>query len=374
MTNVVKVGNVYLGGNYPILIQSMTNIKTSKVNEVVKQINELEKIGCEIIRVSVLDTEDAIAIKEIKKHISIPIVADIHFDYKLALLSADSGCNKLRINPGNIGSIEKIKAVVDKCKEKNIPIRIGVNSGSVEKELLAKYNGPTAQALAESALNHAKILEDLNFYNTVISVKASDIHTTLEAYKILSEKTNYPLHIGITESGTKFSGTIKSSVGLGLLLNEGIGDTIRVSLSTNPLEEIKVAKEILSLFGEYKKIELISCPTCGRTQYNMIPLVEKVEKYLETLPQINLKIAIMGCVVNGPGEARNADLGIAGGIGEAVLFKKGQVIRKIKEEIVHYEALIATTKNKKEIDSYTKIIHVHERYIEKYSRWGSLDW
>ena len=337
MTNVVKVGNVYLGGNYPILIQSMTNIKTSNITEVVTQIKNLEKHGCDIIRVSVLDTEDALAIKEIKKQISIPLVADIHFDYKLALLSADSGCDKLRINPGNIGSIDKIKAVVDKCKEKNIPIRIGVNSGSVEKELLVKYNGPTPEALAESALNHAKILEDLNFFNTVISVKASDIHTTLKAYKILSEKTNYPLHIGITEAGTKFSGTIKSSVGLGLLLNEGIGDTIRVSLSTDPLEEIKVAKEILSLFGEYKKIEIISCPTCGRTQYNMIPLVEKVEKYIETLPQINLKIAIMGCVVNGPGEARNADLGIAGGIGEAVLFKKGQVIRKIKEENLYNE-------------------------------------
>lgn len=337
MTNVVNVGNVYLGGNYPILIQSMTNIKTSNVDEVVKQINQLENVGCQIIRVSVLDTEDAIAIKEIKKHISIPIVADIHFDYKLALLSADSGCDKLRINPGNIGSDEKVKAVVEKCFEKNIPIRIGVNSGSVEKHLLKKYGGPTALALAESALNHVKILEKLNFTNIVISVKASNIHTTLEAYRILSEKTNYPLHIGITESGSKFSGTIKSSVGLGLLLNEGIGDTIRVSLSTDPLEEIKVAKEILSLFGEYKKIELVSCPTCGRTQYNMIPLVEKVEKYLETLPQTDLKIAIMGCVVNGPGEARNADIGIAGGIGEAVLFKKGQIIRKIKEENLYEE-------------------------------------
>lgn len=337
MTNVVKVGNVYLGGNYPILIQSMTNIKTSNIEEVVKQIKRLEEVGCQIIRVSVLDIEDALAIKEIKKHISIPIVADIHFDYKLALLSADSGCDKLRINPGNIGSDEKVKAVVEKCVEKNIPIRIGVNSGSVEKHLLEKYGGPTALALAESALNHVKILENLNFTNIVISVKASNIHTTLEAYRILSEKTNYPLHIGITESGTKFSGTIKSSVGLGLLLNEGIGDTIRVSLSTDPLEEIKVAKEILSLFGEYKKIELVSCPTCGRTQYNMIPLVEKVEKYLETLPQTDLKIAIMGCVVNGPGEARNADIGIAGGIGEAVLFKKGQIIRKIKEENLYEE-------------------------------------
>ena len=337
MTNVVKVGNIYLGGNYPILIQSMTNIKTSKTDEIIKQINELEENGCQIIRVSVLDEADALAIKEIKKHISIPLVADIHFDYKLALLSADSGCDKLRINPGNIGSIKKVKAVVDKCFEKNIPIRIGVNSGSVEKCLLEKYGGPTAAALAESALNHVKILEELNFTNIVISVKASNIHTTLLAYKILSEKTNYPLHIGITEAGTKFSGTIKSSVGLGLLLNEGIGDTIRVSLSTDPLEEIKVAKEILSLFGEYKKIELISCPTCGRTQYNMIPLVEKVETYLETLPQCDLKIAIMGCVVNGPGEARNADIGIAGGKGEAVLFKKGQIIRKIKEENLYEE-------------------------------------
>lgn len=338
-TKTIKVGNLYIGGNYPILIQSMTNIKTSKTSEVINQINELEKCGCNIIRVSILDEDDAYAIKEIKKHISIPIVADIHFDYKLALISADSGADKLRINPGNIGDIDKIKKVVKKCQEKNIPIRIGVNSGSVEKDLLKKYNGPTPSALVESALRHVTILEDLDFTNIAISVKASDIATTYLAYKELSEKVNYPLHIGVTEAGSKFSGTIKSSIGIGLLLNEGIGDTIRVSLSSSPIEEIKVAKEILSQFGYYNKYELISCPTCGRTQYDMIPLVEKVEKYLETLPQTNIKVAIMGCAVNGPGEAKRADIGIAGGYKEAVLFKKGKIIRKINEKNL-YEELI----------------------------------
>lgn len=336
-TKIVKVGNLYIGGNYPILIQSMTNIKTSNVNAVVNQIQKLETLGCNIIRVSVLDEDDAYAIKEIKKYISIPLVADIHFSYKLALICAEAGVDKLRINPGNIGSIDKIKLVVEKCKEKNIPIRIGVNSGSVEKDLQEKYINSPSSALVESALRHIKILESLDFTNIVISVKASDINTTYLAYKELSEKVDYPLHIGITEAGTKFSGTIKSSIGIGLLLNEGIGDTIRVSLSTDPTEEIKVAKEILSQFGYYKKYELISCPTCGRTQYNMLPLVEKMEKFLETLPETNIKIAIMGCVVNGPGEAKRADIGVAGGNREAVLFKKGQIIRKIKEENIYEE-------------------------------------
>lgn len=339
LTKAIKVGNLYIGGNYPILIQSMTNIKTSNTLEVINQIKELEKIGCNIIRVSVLDENDAYAIKEIKKNINIPLVADIHFDYRLALICADCGVDKLRINPGNIGSIEKIKAAVDKCKEKHIPIRIGVNSGSVEKDLLEKYGGPTSKALVESALRHVKILEDMNFYDIVISVKASDVTTSYLAYKELSDRVNYPFHIGITEAGTKFSGTIKSSIGIGLLLNEGIGDTIRVSLSASPLEEIKVAKEILAQFGYYKKYELISCPTCGRTQYNMLDLVEKVEKYLDTIKETNIKVAIMGCVVNGPGEAKRADIGIAGGKGEAVLFKEGKVIRKINENNL-YEELI----------------------------------
>ncbi len=331
LTNVVKVGNCFIGGNYPILIQSMCNIKTSKVNEVVSQIKRLEKAGCNIIRVSVLDEADAYAISKIVKEINIPLVADIHFDYKLALIAIDQGISKLRINPGNIGSIDNIKKVVTKCKEKDIPIRIGVNSGSCEKDLLHKYGGPTAECLVESALRHVKILEDLDFYNIVISVKASNVNKTIEAYKILSEKVNYPLHVGVTEAGTSFSGTIKSSVGIGTLLASGIGDTIRVSLTDDPVKEIYVAKEILSSLGLYKKIELISCPTCGRTQYDMIPLVKKVEAYINTLPNVDLKVAIMGCVVNGPGEASEADIGIAGGNGKAALFKYGKVIKTIEE-------------------------------------------
>lgn len=331
LTNVVKVGNCFIGGNYPILIQSMCNIKTSKVNEVVSQIKRLEKAGCNIIRVSVLDEADAYAISKIVKDINIPLVADIHFDYKLALIAIDQGISKLRINPGNIGSIDNIKKVVAKCKEKDIPIRIGVNSGSCEKDLLQKFGGPTAECLVESALRHVKILEDLDFYNIVISVKASNVNKTIEAYKILSEKVNYPLHVGVTEAGTSFSGTIKSSVGIGTLLANGIGDTIRVSLTDDPVKEIYVAKEILSSLGLYKKIELISCPTCGRTQYDMIPLVKKVEAYINTLPNVDLKVAIMGCVVNGPGEASEADIGIAGGNGKAALFKYGKVIKTIEE-------------------------------------------
>ncbi len=331
LTNVVKVGNCFIGGNYPILIQSMCNIKTSKVNEVVSQIKRLEKAGCNIIRVSVLDEADAYAISKIVKDINIPLVADIHFDYKLALIAIDQGISKLRINPGNIGSIDNIKKVVAKCKEKDIPIRIGVNSGSCEKDLLQKFGGPTAECLVESALRHVKILEDLDFYNIVISVKASNVNKTIEAYKILSEKVNYPLHVGVTEAGTSFSGTIKSSVGIGTLLASGIGDTIRVSLTDDPVKEIYVAKEILSSLGLYKKIELISCPTCGRTQYDMIPLVKKVEAYINTLPNVDLKVAIMGCVVNGPGEASEADIGIAGGNGKAALFKYGKVIKTIEE-------------------------------------------
>ena len=331
LTNVVKVGNCFIGGNYPILIQSMCNIKTSKVNEVVSQIKKLEKAGCNIIRVSVLDDADAYAISKIVKDINIPLVADIHFDYKLALIAIDQGISKLRINPGNIGSIDNIKKVVAKCKEKDIPIRIGVNSGSCEKDLLVKYGGPTAECLVESALRHVKILEDLDFYNIVISVKASNVNKTIEAYKILSEKVNYPLHVGVTEAGTSFSGTIKSSVGIGTLLASGIGDTIRVSLTDDPVKEIYVAKEILSSLGLYKKIELISCPTCGRTQYDMIPLVKRVEAYINTLPNVDLKVAIMGCVVNGPGEASEADIGIAGGNGKAALFKYGKVIKTIEE-------------------------------------------
>lgn len=335
-SNVVKVGNCFIGGNYPILIQSMCNIKTSNTSEVIKQINDLEKAGCNIIRVSVLDTQDAKAIKEIKKHINIPIVADIHFDYNLAIEAIENGCDKIRINPGNIGSIENIKKIVDKCKEKHIPIRIGVNSGSIEKDILTKFSDKATQ-LAESTLRHVKILEDLDFHDIVISCKSSDVLTTIDAYRYLHNKVNYPLHIGITEAGTLTTGTVKSSIGLGILLNEGIGDTIRVSLSADPIQEIKVAKEILSTFNLYKKINLISCPTCGRTEYNMLPLLNKLEQFINTLPDVDLKIAVMGCVVNGPGEAKNADIGIAGGKNCAMLFIKGEIIRKIDEANLYEE-------------------------------------
>lgn len=329
----IKIGNITIGGNNSVAIQSMCNTKTKDISSTVKQILSLENEGCNIIRVAVLDYEDAVAIKEIKKQIHIPIVADIHYDYKLALMAIESGIDKLRINPGNIGNKEKISLLVDKCKEKNIPIRIGVNLGSLNKEIEKKY-GRCAKALVESAKEHVKILESLDFFNIVISLKASDVATTIEAYKLANEEFNYPLHIGVTEAGTNFSGTIKSSIGIGTLLFNGIGDTLRVSLSDDPINEIKVAKEILASFGYYKKPILTSCPTCGRTQYNMLPILTEVENFLNTLKNTNIKVAVMGCAVNGPGEAKDADIGIAGGIGEVLLFKKGQIIRKIKEENV----------------------------------------
>lgn len=346
-TKVVKVGNILIGGNHRISIQSMTNTKTKDVDATVKQIHEFEKAGCEIVRVAVLNQDDAYAIKEIKKQISIPLVADIHFDYRLALIAADSGVDKLRINPGNIGSIDRIKMVVDKCKEKNIPIRIGVNSGSISKEIKEKFGGATAEALVASASSHVKILEDLDFYDIIISLKASSVMLCVEAYRLASKAFPYPLHIGITEAGTKFSGTIKSSIGMGLLIHEGIGDTMRISLSANPVEEIRVAKEILSTFGMYDKPTLISCPTCGRIQYNMLDIVEEIEEFLDSLGNTKIKVAVMGCAVNGPGEASDADIGIAGGVNSALLFKKGKIIRKIeekniinelKEEILNYIA------------------------------------
>ncbi|MFA7366731.1 MAG: flavodoxin-dependent (E)-4-hydroxy-3-methylbut-2-enyl-diphosphate synthase [Bacilli bacterium] len=327
----IHIGNLVIGGNNPILIQSMTNTRTKDVSKTVEQILKLEEIGCQIIRVSVLDIEDAKAIKEIKKHINIPIVADIHFDYRLALESIESGIDKLRINPGNIGSIDRVEKVVNACKQKNIPIRIGVNLGSLDKQILSTY-GRTAQALVESALKHIKILEDLDFHNIVVSLKASDVAMTVEAYKLASEKFEYPLHIGITEAGTMFSGTIKSSIGVGILLNEGIGDTLRISLAADPIEEVRVAKEILSTFGLYQKPILIACPTCGRTQYNMFEIVNEIESFLETLKNTKIKVAIMGCVVNGPGEASDADVGIAGGINEALLFKNGKIIKKVPQD------------------------------------------
>ena len=331
VTKEIRIGNVLIGGSNNIAIQSMCNTKTKDTSSTIEQIKSLEKEGCNIVRVAVLDIEDAIAIKKIKDNINIPIVADIHFDYKLALASIESGIDKLRINPGNIGSIDKIKLVVDKCKEKNIPIRIGVNMGSLDKEIEKEF-GRCAKALVYSAKKHVKILEDLEFYDIVISLKASDVLTTIEAYKLASLEFNYPLHIGVTEAGTEFSGSIKSSIGLGALLYLGIGDTLRVSLSDDPVKEIKVAKEILATFNYYQKPTLISCPTCGRTQYDMFPILKEIEKYLDTIGNHNIKIAVMGCAVNGPGEAKDADIGIAGGKNEVILFKNGQIIRKIDEK------------------------------------------
>ena len=331
-TRSVMAGNVQIGGQNKVVIQSMCNTKTKDVEATVKQTLELEKAGCEIIRVACLDIEDAKAIKEIKKQIHIPIVADIHFDYKIALQAIESGVDKVRINPGNIGSEDKVKAVVDKCKEKHIPIRIGVNAGSLEKDLLEKYGKPTARAMVESARRHIEILEKLDFHDYLISLKASNLDLCIESYEMASKEFNCPLHLGITEAGTEFSGTVKSSIGLGVMLRQGIGDTVRVSLSDDPVKEIKVAKEILKDCNLYKKSPtLVACPTCGRTQIDLIPIAKEVEEFLQTI-EADITIAVMGCVVNGPGEAREADIGIAGGIKEGMLFKKGQIIRKVKQE------------------------------------------
>ena len=304
-TKKVMVGNVQIGGQNKVVIQSMCNTKTKDVEATVKQIIDLEKAGCEIIRVACLDLEDARAIKEIKKQIHIPIVADIHFDYKIALEAIEAGVDKIRINPGNIGSKEKVKMVVDKCKEKNIPIRIGVNAGSLQKELLEKYGKPTAKAMVESAKGHIDILEELDFHNYLISLKASNLDLCIEAYEEASKAFDCPLHLGITESGTAFSGTIKSSIGLGVMLREGIGDTIRVSLSDDPVEEIKVAKEILKDCNLYHKPTLVACPTCGRTQIDLIPIAKQVEDFLQTI-QSNITVAVMGCAVNGPRRSKRS--------------------------------------------------------------------
>ncbi|MEI3395792.1 MAG: flavodoxin-dependent (E)-4-hydroxy-3-methylbut-2-enyl-diphosphate synthase [Clostridia bacterium] len=332
-TRKVMVRNVQIGGQNKVVIQSMCNTKTKDINATVKQILDLEKAGCEIIRVACLDLEDAKAIKEIKKQINIPIVADIHFDYRIALQAIESGVDKVRINPGNIGSEERVKLVVDKCKEKNIPIRIGVNAGSLEKDLLEKYGGkPTSKAMVESARRHIEILEKLDFHDYLISLKASNLDLCIESYKEAAKEFDCPLHLGITEAGTEFSGTIKSSIGLGYLLRQGIGDTVRVSLSDDPIKEIKVAKEILKDCNLYKKSPtLIACPTCGRTQIDLIPIAKQVEEFLQNI-ESDIKVAVMGCAVNGPGEAREADIGIAGGIKEGLLFKKGKIIRKIPQE------------------------------------------
>ncbi len=331
-TRKIMVGNVQIGGQNKVVIQSMCNTKTKDVESTVKQILDLEKAGCEIIRVACLDIEDAKAIKQIKEKINIPIVADIHFDYRIALEAIEAGVDKVRINPGNIGEEERVKAVVDKCKEKCIPIRIGVNAGSLEKDLLEKYGKPTAKAMVESAKKHIDILEKLDFHDYALSLKASNLDLCIEAYEEAAKEFDCPLHLGITESGTEFSGTIKSSIGLGYMLRQGIGDTMRVSLSDDPVKEIKVAKEILKDCNLYSKSPtLVACPTCGRTQIDLIPIAREVEDFLQTI-EADITVAVMGCSVNGPGEAREADIGIAGGIKEGLLFKKGKIIRKIPQD------------------------------------------
>lgn len=331
-TKVVHIGDRVIGGGNPILIQSMTNKKTEDVEGCVAQILELEKAGCDIIRSTCPTMEAAKAIGEIKKRIHIPLVADIHFDYKMAIAAIENGADKIRINPGNIGSTEKIDAVVKCAKEHNIPIRVGVNSGSLEKDILEKYNGVTAEGLVESALGKIHIIEDCGYDNMVVSIKSSNVMLCVKAHEILAEKTNYPLHVGITEAGTLYGGNIKSAVGLGIILNEGIGDTIRVSLSGDPVEEIKSAKMILKTLGLRKGgIEVVSCPTCGRTNIDLIGLANKVETMVQKYP-LDIKVAVMGCAVNGPGEAREADLGVAGGNGEGLLIKKGEIIRKVPED------------------------------------------
>lgn len=338
-TKEVKVGDLRIGNHNPIIIQSMTNTPTWDVKATVEQIKRLEEAGCQLVRASVPDVASAEAIKEIIKQIQIPLIADIHFDYRLALLAIENGVDGLRINPGNIGSEERVRKVIEKAKERNIKIRIGVNGGSLEKTIVDEY-GNGAQAMVQSALKHIKILEDLDFYNTVVSLKASDIFRTIEAYEEFAKISDYPLHLGITEAGTAFHGTVKSAIGIGHLLLQGIGDTLRVSLTADPVEEIKVAKSILSSLDlDRDTIKIVSCPTCARTKINLIELAERMENRLEGIKK-PLSVAIMGCAVNGPGEAKEADIGIAGGNGEALLFKKGQIIRKIKEEEIE-EVLLA---------------------------------
>ena len=332
MTRVVKVGNLNIGGNNPIIIQSMTNTNSADVEATVKQINELEKVGCQLVRMTINNVKAAEAIKEIKKRVNLPLVADIHFDYRLALLAIENGIDKLRINPGNIGSDENVKKVVEAAKEKNIPIRIGVNSGSIEKEILEKYGKPCVEALVESALYHVRLLEKFNFFDIVISLKSSNVKMMVEAYRKISSLVDYPLHLGVTEAGTKFQGTVKSAIGIGALLVDGIGASLRASSTENPVDEINVAKEILKvLYLSDEGVEIISCPTCGRTEIDLIGLAKQVEEEFQN-EKNKFKVAVMGCVVNGPGEAREADYGVAAGRGIGILFKKGEIIKKVSEE------------------------------------------
>ncbi len=333
----IKVGNCTLDGQ-KIYIQSMLSVPSDNIEESVKQALALEKAGCEIVRASIPDINAVKLIPAIKREVSIPLVADIHFDYKLALESVYAGIDKIRINPGNIGDFDKVKLVARACSDKNIPIRIGVNSGSLEKDILAKYGSPTPEALVESALRHAELLERCDFNDIVISIKSSDVKTMIDGYRLLAEKTQYPLHLGVTEAGTKRMGIIKSAIGIGSLLADGIGETIRVSLTANPIEEIYAAKDILAALGKSRGVKFVSCPTCGRTKINLIDLAEKVEKALANTDK-DITVAIMGCVVNGPGEAREADIGIAGGDKCAVIFKKGEVLRKVHEDKILDELL-----------------------------------
>ncbi len=331
-TKEIRIGDVVIGGNHPVAIQSMTNTKTEDIKGTVEQIHRLEAAGCEIVRCTVPTLEAAEALREIKKNIQIPLVADIHFDYRMAIAAIENGADKIRINPGNIGGEERLRAVVDKAKEYEIPIRVGVNSGSLEKTLLEKYGAVTAEGIVESALDKVRMIEEMEYDNLVVSIKSSDVMMCVKAHELIAEQCPYPLHVGITEAGTVYSGNIKSSIGLGIILYEGIGNTIRVSLTGDPAEEIRSAKLILKTLGLRKGgIEVVSCPTCGRTQIDLIGLANQVEKMVQEFP-LDLKVAVMGCVVNGPGEALEADIGIAGGKGEGLLIKKGEVVKKVKEE------------------------------------------
>lgn len=352
-TRQIKVGNVKVGGNAPVVVQSMTNTFTQDVQATVSQIQHLEKAGCEIARIAVPDQEAAEAISSIKEKVSIPIIADIHFDYRLAIAAVRRGADGLRLNPGNIGSDKNVKAVVDCAKTFNVPIRIGVNSGSLEKDILKKYNGASAEAMVESALRHIDLIKSFDFHNIKISIKASDVHRTVEAYRLLSSKTDLPLHVGVTEAGGLYSGIVKSSLGIGMLLSEGIGDTIRVSLTRDPVEEVRVGYEILKALDIRRYgPDIISCPTCGRCKIDLFNIVERIEKALLLNP-LPIKLAIMGCVVNGPGEAKEADIGIAGGDGMGILFKKGKVIKKIPEE---------------------KLVEVLLSEVEKFDNYRNSEW